>query len=164
MFHNVSASGGGVSALSRPQSVAVRSDKPPPRVRGFTLIELLVVVAIIGLLVAYVAPRYFSQIGKSEVNAAKAQMDAFGKALDAYRIDVGRYPTSEQGLVALTAASSDNPKYRGPYLSKAVPLDPWSRPYNYRSPGQHGEYDLWSYGRDGQPGGSGDDADLVSWR
>jgi general secretion pathway protein G len=131
---------------------------------GFTLIELLVVVAIIGLLVAYVAPRYFSQIGKSEVNAARAQMDAFGKALDAYRIDLGRYPSSEQGLAALTAAASENPRYRGPYLSKAVPLDPWSRPYNYRSPGQHGEYDLWSYGRDGQPGGSGDDADLVSWR
>ena len=131
--------------------------------RGFTLFELLVVVAIIGVLVAYVAPRYFSQIGKSEVASTKAQIDALSKALDAYRLDVGAYPTTEQGLAALNSRPADNPKWRGPYLSKAVPADPWGRPYSYRSPGQNGDYDLWSYGKDGQPGGSGDDADVVSW-
>jgi general secretion pathway protein G len=128
---------------------------------GFTLIELLVVVAIIGLLVGYVAPRYFGQVGKSEVASARAQIDALEKALDQYRLDAGRYPVTEQGLAALVERPANEPRWSGPYLRKAVPLDPWGKPYIYRSPGAQGsDYDLLSYGRDGQPGGSGEDADL----
>ena len=128
---------------------------------GFTLIELLVVVAIIGLLVAYVAPRYFGQVGRSEIAAAKAQIDALEKALDQYRLDAGRFPATEQGLAALVERPANEPRWSGPYLRKAVPLDPWGKPYVYRSPGAQGtDYDLLSYGRDGQPGGSGEDADL----
>lgn len=127
---------------------------------GFTLLELLVVVAIIGLLVAYVGPKYFTQVGKSEVTAARAQIDAFGKALDQYRLDVGHYPTTEQGLSALLAAPSGTPKWGGPYLAKAVPLDPWGHAYVYRSPGEKLEYELLSHGKDGAAGGSGDTADI----
>lgn len=130
--------------------------------RGFTLLELLVVVAIIGLLAGYVAPRYFGQVGKSEVNAAKAQMDALEKALDAYRLDTGRYPTAEMGLVALVTKPQNEPKWNGPYLRKAVPNDPWGKPYVYKIPGERGEYDLVSFGKDGQPGGTGEDADLTN--
>ncbi len=128
---------------------------------GFTLIELLVVVAIIGLLVGYVAPRYFGQVGKSEVATAKAQIDALEKALDQYRLDTGHYPATDLGLVALVNRPANEPRWSGPYLRKAVPPDPWGKPYVYRSPGaQGGDYDLLSYGKDGQPGGSGEDADL----
>ena len=131
--------------------------------RGFTLLELLVVMVIIGLLAGYVGPKLFGQIGKSETKVAKAQIDAFQKALDQYRIDVGRYPGSEQGLAALVQKPADEAKWQGPYLAKNVPPDPWGKPYLYRAPGQHGDYDLLSYGRDGQPGGDGDNADVVSW-
>lgn len=130
------------------------------RTRGFTLLELLVVVAIIGLLVGYVGPRYFGQIGKSEVNAAKAQIDALEKALDQYRLDTGRYPGSEPGLNALVNKPDNEPKWSGPYLRKAVPLDPWGRPYLYKAPGERGDYDIVSLGKDGQPGGSGESADI----
>jgi general secretion pathway protein G len=128
--------------------------------RGFTLLELLVVVAIIGLLVGYVAPRYFSQVGKSEVQVARAQLDSLEKALDQYRLDTRRYPTAEQGLVALVDRPANEPNWAGPYLKRAVPNDPWGRPYVYRTPGQKGEFDLLSYGRDGKAGGSGEDADI----
>lgn len=131
--------------------------------RGFTLLELLVVMVIIGLLAGFVAPRLFAQIGKSEVKVARAQIDALQKALDAYRIDTGRYPTSSQGLAVLNTRPSDEPRWSGPYLAKAVPKDPWGRDYVYRAPGEHGEYDLLSLGRDGRPGGEGDDGDLGSW-
>jgi general secretion pathway protein G len=127
---------------------------------GFTLLELLVVVVIIGLLAGYVAPRYFSQIGKSEVQLARAQIDAIEKALDQYRLDTRRLPTAEQGLEVLSARPANEPGWNGPYLKKAVPSDPWGRPYVYRTPGQKGEYDIISYGRDGKPGGAGDDADV----
>ena len=130
------------------------------RAAGFTLLELLVVVAIIGLLVGYVAPRYFSQVGKSEVQVARAQLDALEKALDQYRLDTRRYPTAEQGLVALVTRPANEPNWAGPYLKRAVPNDPWGRPYVYRTPGQKGEFDLISYGRDGKAGGSGEDADI----
>jgi len=126
------------------------------------LLELLVVVAIIGLLAGYVAPRYFGQIGKSEVNTAKAQIDALEKALDQYRLDVGLYPTTEMGLSALVTRPANEPKWSGPYLKKAVPLDPWGKPYLYKMPGDHGEFDLLSYGKDGQRGGTGEDADITN--
>ena len=131
--------------------------------RGFTLLELLVVMVIIGLLVGYVAPMYFKQIGKSEVKVAKAQIEAFGKALDQYRLDTGHYPTTEQGLQALAVKPEDEARWDGPYLKKGVPLDPWGTPFDYKSPGQHGEYDIISYGRTKAAGGTGGDAPLVSW-
>lgn len=130
---------------------------------GFTLLELLVVIVIIGLLASYVGPRYFSQLGKSERKAAKAQIEAFGKALDAYRLDTGSYPSTEQGLAALTARPDGESRWDGPYLQKAIPSDPWGRPYMYRSPGQDEEFDLFSQGKDGQVGGEGEGAD-VSYR
>lgn len=129
---------------------------------GFTLLELLVVLVIIGLLAGYVAPRYFAQVGKAEVKTAQAQVDALEKSLDQYRLDTGRYPTTEQGLAALYTRPADEPKWQGPYLKKAPPPDPWGRPYQYRQPGERGEYDLYSYGKDGQAGGSGEDADIGS--
>ena len=131
--------------------------------KGFTLLELLVVMVIIGLLSGFVGPKYFSQISKSEVKAAMAQIDALGKALDQLRLDTGHYPAMEEGLAALVTRPVNDPKWDGPYLTKGVPLDPWSRPYVYKSPGDHGEYDLVSYGRDGQPGGEGDAADITNW-
>jgi general secretion pathway protein G len=132
-----------------------------PIKRGFTLIELLVVVLIIGILAGFVAPRYFSQVGKSEINVARAQLDALAKALDQYRIDTGRYPSAELGLEALVTRPTNEPKWNGPYLRKAVPLDPWGKPYLYRIPGEKAEFDLISFGKDGQPGGSGENADIV---
>lgn len=131
---------------------------------GFTLLELLVVMVIIGLLAGYVGPRYFSQIGKSETKAAKAQIDALDKALDQYRLDTGHYPNTEQGLAALNTRPANEARWDGPYLKKAVPLDPWGKPYLYRQPGEHGEFDLFSYGKDGQPGGDGDAADVTNWQ
>lgn len=131
---------------------------------GFTLLELLVVMVIIGLLVGYVGPRYFAQIGKSETKAARAQIDALEKALDQYRLDTGHYPTSEQGLAALNTRPSNEARWDGPYLKKEVPMDPWGKPYIYRQPGEHSEFDLFSYGKDGQPGGSGDAADVMNWQ
>jgi len=130
------------------------------RVPGFTLLELLVVVTIIGLLVAFVAPRYFGQVGKSEINTAKAQIDAFEKALDLYRLDTGRYPSTEMGLKALVERPPSEAKWNGPYLRKGVPADPWGRQFLYRAPGTKGDFDLVSYGRDGAPGGAGEDADI----
>jgi len=131
--------------------------------RGFTLLELLVVMVIIGLLAAYVGPKYFSQIGKSEVKTAKAQIVAFEKALQQYRLDVGRYPTTEQGLQALVTRPANVQKWDGPYLEKALPMDPWGRPFVYACPGEHGDFDISSLGRDGRPGGDGPDADITSW-
>jgi len=133
-----------------------------PGVRGFTLLELLVVVVIIGLLAAYVAPRYFAQVGKSEVKVARAQIDALEKALDQYRLDVRRYPSTEQGLQALVERPAGEPKWSGPYLRKAVPNDPWGNPYVYRNTDTGGGVEILSYGRDGRPGGTELDADIAN--
>ncbi len=136
----------------------------PRTTDGFTLLELLVVLVIIGLLVGYVAPRYFAQVGKSEVKVARAQIKSLEDALDQYRLDVGHYPSTQQSLSALNEQPSGESRWQGPYLRKALPNDPWGHPYQFRSPGEHGEYDLWSFGRDGQAGGTGEDADIVSWQ
>lgn len=130
---------------------------------GFTLLELLVVVAIIALLAGYVGPRYLAQLNKSEVSAARAQIDAFAKALDQYRIDVGRYPTTEQGLIALFRQPPGEAKWAGPYLGKEPPLDPWGRPYEYRSVSSPGrDFEVISRGKDGAAGGTGADADITN--
>jgi len=147
----------GLSSLDRARSA------PGRRQHGFTLLELLVVIVIIGLLAAYVGPKYFAQLGKSEVTIARAQIESFEKSLDTYRLDVGRYPTTEEGLGALMAApASATAKWNGPYLKKGIPPDPWGHPYVYRAPGSKGEYEIVSTGKDGQPGGAGEDADISS--
>jgi general secretion pathway protein G len=140
--------------------------RPPERrrVHGFTLLELLVVMVIIGLLAAYVGPRYFSQVGRSEVRSAQAQIATLRTALDTYRLDTGTYPSTEQGLAALTTRPANSARWNGPYLQRSVPPDPWGKPYQYRFPGEHGEFDLLSWGKDGQPGGTGDAADITSWQ
>jgi general secretion pathway protein G len=131
--------------------------------RGFTLVELLVVMAIIALLAALVAPKVFPKLGKGKTAAAKAQVEMFGQALDQYRLDTGHYPSTAQGLQALNVNPGEQ-KWEGPYLKKnTIPNDPWDRPYNYACPGTHGEYDIWSFGRDGAQGGEGEDADVQSW-
>src|SRR3990170_4320907 len=130
---------------------------------GFTLVELLVVLVILGLLSALVVPRFMRQEEKAKVKAARAQIELLGTALDTLRLDVGRYPTTSEGLEALRRQPADAKKWDGPYLKKEVPLDPWGKPYIYRSPGEHGPYDLVSYGADGAPGGEADNADITSW-
>lgn len=134
------------------------------RAGGFTLLELLVVLVIIGLLAGYVGPKYFAQIGKSEVKAARAQINALGKALDQFRLDNGHYPSTEEGLTALVQRPANEAKWDGPYLSKAVPPDPWGKPYVFMMPGEHDEYDLLSYGKDGNPGGEGENSDITNWQ
>lgn len=130
---------------------------------GFTLLELLVVILIIGLLTGIVAPRFLGQVSRSEVTAARAQLDAIDKALQAYRIDTGRYPTTGQGLKALVTQPADETRWHGPYMQGEIPADPWGNAYQYRSPAAapgH-DFDLSSFGRDGAAGGTGDDADIV---
>lgn len=134
------------------------------RSAGFSLLELLVVLLIIGLLAGYVGPQFFRKADQAKVEATRAQLDALGKALDQFRLDVGRYPTTEQGLAALMTQPEGVTRWGGPYLKKAVPNDPWDRPYGYKSPGEHGnDYDLYSWGQDGKAGGEGLDADIVNW-
>ena len=131
--------------------------------KGFTLIELLIVMVILGLLAALVGPRMFGKVGKSKQKAAKAQIALFETALDTYRLDVGKYPTTQQGLQALRAKPDGADKWDGPYLPKDIPLDPWGNAYVYESPGKHGEYDIRALGADKSPGGEGDDMDVTSW-
>ena len=144
---------------------ATKKGRPDRAARpsGFTLLELLVVIVIIGMLAGLVAPRYFDQVSKSNTKIAKAQIDSLEKALDQYRLDVGSYPTTEQGLAALNVKPQNLERWAGPYLKKTVPADPWGAPYLYKSPGDHGDYDLMSYGSDQQPGGTGEAADVNSW-
>jgi len=138
--------------------------RDPRFVAGFTLLELLVVIVIIGLLAGLVAPRYFDQVGKSNTKIANAQINSLEKALDQYRLDVGAYPTTEQGLPSLFVRPNGVEKWQGPYLKKPAPPDPWGRPYRYKSPGDHGDFDLVSYGKDKSEGGEGENKDIVSWK
>ena len=135
---------------------------------GFTLIEILVVIVVIAILATLVAPNIFQHVGAAKDATAKSQIEMLGAALDAYRLDNGRYPSTEQGLAALWEKPTSDPpaNWRSPYLRKPVPLDPWGRAYVYLSPGQVNPqgYDLLSYGRDGKPGGDGEDEDILSWK
>jgi len=142
------------------QSVAQQRRSPGA---GFTLVEMLVVMVIISLIAALVGPRLFPKLGKGKQSAARAQIELLGQGLDHFRLDTGRYPATQEGLSALLV----NPgleKWDGPYLKKEIPVDPWGKPYHYENPGSHGDYDLFSYGRDDAPGGEGEDADIVSWK
>ena len=130
---------------------------------GFTLIELLVVMVIIGLLASLVAPKLFHKLGSSKQKAAKAQIEMIGTALDAFRLDVGRYPTTQEGLEVLWKDPGNIKNWDGPYLPKPVKEDPWGNPYVYKYPGQHGDYDLYSLGADGKEGGEGENKDIASW-
>ena len=134
------------------------------RQQGFTLIELLIVMVIIGLLAALVGPRMFGKVDESRQRSAKAQISLFETALDTYRLDTGKYPTTDDGLEALRTKPSGVERWDGPYLNKEVPKDPWGNEYVYQSPGEHGDYDLTSYGADGSPGGEGSDMDIVNWK
>ncbi len=131
--------------------------------RGFSLIELLIVMIILGLLASLVGPRLFGHVDDARISTAKSQIELLGTALDSYRLDVGRYPTTEQGLEALRREPSGVRNWNGPYLNRDIPRDPWGNEYQYKSPGDHGEYDLWSYGADGEPGGEGENAEVRSW-
>ncbi len=132
--------------------------------QGFTLLELLVVLGIIALLAGIVGPQVMKHMGASKTKAARVQIEDLAAALDMYKLDVGRYPTSEQGLVALVERPADNKRWNGPYLRKEkVPQDPWLEDYRYVSPGEHGKFDLYSYGADGKEGGEGEDQDINSW-
>ena len=130
---------------------------------GFTLIELLVVMVIIGLLAALVGPRFIRQEEKAKIKATKAQIELLGTALDTFRLDVGRYPSTQEGLEALRTKPGGLERWDGPYLKKDLPLDPWGKAYAYKSPGEHGAFDIVSYGADGAPGGEEDNRDITSW-
>ncbi len=132
--------------------------------KGFSLIELLIVMVIIGMLASLVGPKMFSKVGKSKQKSAKAQISMFETSLDMYRLDMGKYPTSDIGLMALRTKPDDNEKWDGPYLPKEIPQDPWSNPYHYASPSEHGDYEIISYGADGTEGGEDEDQDIVSWK
>ena len=153
--------------------IAVVMDRPlarrgRPRRAGFTLIEILVVIVVIAILATLVAPNIFRHVGEAKDATAKSQIEMLGAALDAFRLDNGRYPTTEEGLALLWDAPSHEflPNWKGPYLRKAVPADPWGRPYVYMSPGQVNQrgYDLASYAADGEPGGDDENADITSWQ
>jgi general secretion pathway protein G len=133
------------------------------REKGFTFFEILVVITIIGLLAALVGPRLWKRISGAKQSTAKAQIELFGTALDAFRLDTGRYPTTEEGFKALREKPSGLDTWEGPYLPKEIPNDPWKRPYVYKCPGDHGDYDIISYGADGVEGGDGENQDVVSW-
>ncbi len=132
--------------------------------RGFTLIELLIVMIILALLGALVGPRMFSKIGSSKQGAAKAQISLFETALDTYRLDMGKFPTSDQGLAVLREKPDSEDNWDGPYLAKEIPVDPWGEPYVYMFPSEHSDYEIISYGADKQPDGEDEDADIFNWK
>lgn len=132
--------------------------------RGFTLVELLVVLVILGLIAAFAVPQVMKYLGGAKIDAARIQIERLSGILDLYRLEVGRYPSTDEGLLALIEEPSDAEKWNGPYLKKADALnDPWGRPYLYSSPGEHGEFDLFTLGADGRDGGEGEDQDVTSW-
>ena len=140
------------------------SNRRHRRNAGFTFIEMIVVVSIIGLLLALVGPRFIRGQEKAETRAAAAQLANFGTALDTFRLDVGRYPSTQEGLAALNQRPSSTERWDGPYLKTNIPPDPWGRPYFYRSPGENGRpYDIYSLGADAAPGGDGPNRDILSW-
>lgn len=131
--------------------------------RGFTLTELLVVLVIIGLLAALVGPVLYQRINPAKESVARAQIENFMSALDSYYLDIGKFPTQQQGLVALRTRQEAESKWNGPYLKKDIPADPWGNPFIYHTPGRNGGYEIISYGADGKEGGEGDNADINSW-
>lgn len=132
--------------------------------RGFTLVELLVVLAILGLLAGLVGPQVMKFLGGSKTKTAALQIHDLGATLDLYRLEVGNYPSSDQGLEALVRQPGNAPNWNGPYLKKTeVPKDPWGNEYHYRAPGQNGAFDIWSLGADNREGGEGEDRDVTSW-
>ncbi|MFO1152200.1 MAG: type II secretion system major pseudopilin GspG [Rhodospirillales bacterium] len=153
------------SAGSRPGYSLAIHPRATSATAGFTLLEILVVLVILGLLAAVVAgPQVFRQLGAAKSEAAKLQLDRVGGSLDLFRLDVGRYPAQQEGLRALVEPPVGVARWNGPYLKKQESLiDPWGRPFGYRYPGQHGEYDLWSLGADGTEGGDGENRDVVNW-
>jgi general secretion pathway protein G len=131
---------------------------------GFTLIELLVVLAILGLIAAIATPQVLKHLGKAKTDAAKVEIRTIGSALELFALDVGRFPSTQEGLSALVERPAGLNRWNGPYIrAKSAPIDAWGRPYLYRSPGEHGDYDLYTLGADGAPGGDGDNQDVVSW-
>lgn len=138
-------------------------EHPRFRSAGFTLLELLVVLLIIALLAGFVGPRLFDKVSRAKAQTARGQLKLIVDALDQYRLDTGRLPSNEQGLLALQEKPAEAARWQGPYLAKDLPLDPWERPYVYKTPGERREFDLLSLGLDGRPGGSGEDADINYW-
>lgn len=135
-----------------------------PRQAGFTLLEILVVLVILGLMASLVGPQLFKQLGGSKTRAAQLQIQELGAALDLYRLELGSYPSTEQGLEALISKPRNAENWNGPYLKKnVIRSDPWNNPYQYRSPGQFGDFDLWSLGADNREGGEGENRDVRSW-
>jgi general secretion pathway protein G len=134
-------------------------------IRGMTLIEILVVLTLIGIVMGIVGGNYLGQGEKAKQKAAKIEIDQIGQTLDMFKLEVGRYPTTQEGLQALLTAPTGVTNWNGPYWKKStLPKDPWSNEYKYASPGQHGAYDVWSYGADGKEGGEGTDKDITSWQ
>jgi general secretion pathway protein G len=134
------------------------------RERGFTLMELLVVLAILGLLMSLVGPRVLNSLGGAKTKTAGIQIKDLEQTLEMYKLDVGRFPSTEEGLEALVTRPANAPGWNGPYLKSDVPLDPWNREYHYKYPGENSEVDIYSYGQDGQAGGESEDADVANWK
>ncbi len=147
-----------IGGISHPRAMPLGRRAP-----AFAFMELLVVLVIVGLIVLLVAPRYIGPPAKSNSTIARTQIDGLSKALNQYRLDVGIYPSTDQGLQALVTMPEGVERWQGPYLPNPVPPDPWGRPYNYKAPGDHADYDLYSYGADGRAGGTGENLDVTSW-